>query len=98
MKAEEARKQRYSSTAEQVGFRNTFNLLVGDYYQNIQSKISSICKYTDSLVVPLYDLCNREDCVKHLVWELKEDGYKVDYDENCWNNISWYTLYITWSE
>ena len=56
MTAEEARKLRYSKEDEKVGHKNTFNLLVSDYINQIDSKISHVATYTDSLIFPLNDL------------------------------------------
>lgn len=77
MTAEEARKLRYSKEDEKVGHKNTFNLLVSDYINQIDSKIGHVATYTDSLIFPLNELCNRQDIVDEIVKQLKKDGYIV---------------------
>lgn len=97
MTATEARANRYSKDDEKIGHRNTFNLLVADYLNNIHSDISHVSTYTDGLVYPLGKLVNRRDIVDEIVKNLKDDGYSVNMDESYFNNIDWYTLYISWA-
>ena len=53
--------------------------------------------YTDGLVYPLDRLVNRRDIVDEIVKNLKNDGYSVNMDESYFNDIDWYTLYISWA-
>lgn len=50
MTAEEARKRRYSKEDEKGGHKNTFNLLVLDYINQIYNNIGYVAIYTDSLI------------------------------------------------
>lgn len=97
MTAKEARANRYSKEDEKIGYRNTFNLLVADYLNNIYSEINHVSTYTDGLVYNLDRLANRRDIVDEIVKNLKDDGYSVNMDEFYFNNIDWYTLYISWA-
>lgn len=97
MTAKEARANRYSKEDEKISYRNTFNLLVADYLNNIYSEISHVSTYTDGLVYPLDKLVNRRDIVDEIVKTLKNDGYIVNMDESYLNKIDWYTLYISWA-
>ena len=99
MTAEEARKRRYSKEDEKVGHKNTFNLLVSDYINQIDSKISHVATYTDSLIFPLNDLCNRQDIVNEIVKQLKKDGYIVSLQTKYYFDIKSYVfeLYISWN-
>lgn len=96
MTAKEARANRYSKEDEKISYRNTFNLLVADYLNNIYSEISRVSTYTDGLVYPLDRLVNRRDIVDEIVKNLKDDGYSVNMDESYLDKIDWYTLYISW--
>lgn len=97
MTAKEARANRYSKEDEKISYRNTFNLLVADYLNNIYSEISHVSTYTDGLVYPLDKLVNRRDIVDEIVKNLKDDGYIVNMDESYLDKIDWYTLYISWA-
>ena len=97
MTAKEARANRYSKNDEKISYRNTFNLLVADYLNNIYSEIRRMSTYTDGLVYPLDRLVNRRDIVDEIVKNLKDDGYNVNMDESYLNKIDWYTLYISWA-
>lgn len=97
MTAKEARANRYSKNDEKISYRNTFNLLVADYLNNIYSEISRVSTYTDGLVYPLDRLVNRRDIVDEIVKNLKDDGYIVNMDESYLDKIDWYTLYISWA-
>lgn len=98
MTAEEARNSRYSPEDEKPGHENTFNMLVSDYINDIESKIWKVARFTDAAIYSLKDLCNRTDIVDEIVRLLKEDGFEVttktyyNYDLN----IKWNELYITW--
>ena len=98
MTAEEARNNRDSEEDEKIGHRNTFNLLINDYVNKIENKIRLVSRYTDSLIYPLSDLCNRDDIVKEIISVLEEDGFKVTTEDYCINesSMSWYDLYVTW--
>lgn len=96
MTAKEARAKRYSKEDEKIGYKNTFNLLVADYLNNIYSEISHVSTYTDGLVYPLDMLVNRDDIVNEIVKNLRNDGYIVEIDEFCNKYMSWYSLYISW--
>lgn len=97
MTATEARANRYSKDDEKIGYRNTFNLLVADYLNNIHSDISHVSTYTDGLVYTLDKLVNRRDVVEEIMKHLKNDGYTVKMDESWLDNLTWYTLYISWA-
>ena len=97
MTAKEARANRYSKEDEKISYRNTFNLLVADYLNNIYSEISHVSTYTDGLVYPLDRLVNRRDIVDEIVKNLKDDGYIVNMDESYLDKIDWFTLYISWA-
>lgn len=97
MTAKEARANSYSKEDEKIGYRNTFNLLVADYLNNIYSEINHVSTYTDGLVYNLDRLVNRRDIVDEIVKNLKDDGYSVNMDEFYFNNMDWYTLYISWA-
>ena len=97
MTAKKARANRYSKEDEKIGYRNTFNLLVADYLNNIQSEINHVSTYTDGLVYPLDRLANRRDIVDEIVKNLKDDGYIVNMDESYLEKVDWYTLYISWA-
>jgi len=56
-----------------------------------------VSTYTDGLVYNLDRLVNRRDIVDEIVKNLKDDGYSVNMDEFYFNNIDWYTLYISWA-
>ena len=98
MTAEEARNSRYSAADEKLGYRNTFNLLVSDYINDIERKIRKVACFTDAAIYSLKDLCNRKDIVDEIMRLLKEDGFEVTVDAYC-NvelDMDWYDLYITW--
>jgi len=97
MTATEARANRYSKDDEKIGYRNTFNLLVADYLNNIHSDISHVSTYTDGLVYTLDKLINRRDVVEEIIKHLTNDGYTVKMDESWLDNLTWYTLYISWA-
>ena len=99
MTAEEARKRRYSKEDEKVGHKNTFNLLVSDYINQIDSKISHVATYTDSLIFPLNDLCNRQDVVEEIVKTLVKDGFIISVETKYHFDIKAYgfVLYISWN-
>lgn len=97
MTATEARANRYSEDDEKIGHRNTFNLLVGGYLNNIHSDISHVSTYTNGLVYPLDKLVNRRDVVEEIIKHLKNDGYTVTIDESNLDKVTWYTLYISWA-
>ena len=63
MTAEEARNSRYSAEDEKPGHKNTFNLLVSDYINDIERKIRKVMCFTDAAIYSLKDLCNRKDIV-----------------------------------
>ena len=96
--AEEARNSRYSFEDEKPGHKNTFNLLVSDYINDIERKIRKVMRYTDSTVYSLKDLCNRKDIVDEIVSLLKEDGFEVTTEPQfvAELDIGWDDLYITW--
>lgn len=98
MTAEEARQLRYSKEDEQIGHKNTFNLLVGDYVNVIESKIRSVARYTDAGIYPLPDLCNRGDVVEKIVDTLRTDGFTVSVETKYRFDIKacYFDLYITW--
>ena len=98
MTAEEARNSRYSPEDEKPGHKNTFNLLVSDYINDIECKIRKVMHYTDTAIYSLKDLCNRTDIVDEIVRQLKESGFEVTAEVEC-NvelDIFWHDLYITW--
>ena len=99
MTAEEARKLRYSKEDEKGGHKNTFNLLVLDYINQIYNNIGYVAIYTDSLIFPLNDLCNRQDIVNEIVKRLKKDGYIVSSQTKYYFDIKSYVfeLYISWN-
>ena len=97
MTAKEARANRYSKEDEKISYRNTFNLLVADYLNNIYSEINRVSTYTDGLVYPLDRLVNRRDIVDEIVKNLKNDGYIVNMNESYLDKLDWYTLYISWA-
>lgn len=100
MTAEEARNSRYSAEDEKPGHHNTFNLLVFDYFNDIERKIRQVARYTDAAIYSLKDLCNRKDIVDEIIRLLEEAGFKVIAEENC-NvelNMEWYDLFITWKK
>lgn len=84
MTAEEARNGRYSAEDEKPGHKNTFNLLVRDYINDIERKIRKVMRYTDSAIYSLKDLCNRTDIVDEIVRQLRESGFKVTPDVRCY--------------
>lgn len=98
MTAEEARNGRYSAEDEKPGHKNTFNLLVSDYINDIERKIRKVMRYTDAAVYSLKDLCNRKDIVDEIVRLLKEAGFEVVAEAQfvVELDIGWYDLYITW--
>lgn len=98
MTAEEARNGRYSTEDEKLGYKNTFNLLVSDYVNDIERKIRKVMRYTDAVVYSLKDLCNRKDIVDEIVRLLKEEGFEVSLEIHCELelDIFWDDLYITW--
>lgn len=98
MTSEEARNSRYTPEDEQPGRKNTFNLLVSDYINDIERKIRKVMRYTDAAVYSLKDLCNRTDIVGEIVRLLKEAGFEVTAKLYCEAELDmfWYDLYITW--
>ena len=98
MTAEEARQLRHSKEDEQIGHKNTFNLLVGDYVDMIESKIRSVARYTGAGIYPLPDLCNRGDVVEKIVDTLRTDGFTVSVETKYRFDIKacYFDLYITW--
>lgn len=100
MNAEEARNGRYSAEDEKPGRKNTFNLVVSDYINDIERKIRKVMRYTDAVVYPLKDLCNRTDIVDEIVRLLKEEGFEVTAEVNCNLELDmfWHDLCITWRE
>lgn len=98
MTAEEARNSRYSAEDERLGHKNTFNLLVSDYINDIECKIRTVMHFTDATIYSLKDLCNRKDIVDEIVRLLKEAEFEVIAEEQCVIelNMDWYDLYITW--
>ena len=98
MTAEEARNLRHSAEDEKVGHENTFNLLVSDYINDIESKRWKVARVTDAAIYSLKDLCTRTDIVDEIVRQLKEDGFEVtaEVDCNIELDIFWHDLYITW--
>lgn len=98
MTAEEARNGRYSAEDEKLGQKNTFNLLVSDYINDIERKIRKVMRYTDSAIYSLKDLCNRTDIVDEIVRLLKEEGFEVTAEVNCNLELDmfWHDLCITW--
>lgn len=98
MTAEEARSLRYSEEDENVGHKNTFNLLVSDYVNDIERKIRKVARYTNAAIYSLKDLSNRTDVVEEIVRQLKAAGFGVTAEVEC-NvelDIFWHELYITW--
>lgn len=98
MTAEEARSLRYSAEDEKIGHKNTFNLLVSDYINDIERKIRKVMRYTDATIYSLKDLCNRTDIVDKIVRQLKENGFEVTAEVDCNVELDmyWDDLYITW--
>lgn len=98
MTAEEARNSRYSAEDEKLGHKNTFNLLVSDYINDIERNIRKVMRYTNAVVYSLKDLCNRIDIVDEIVRQLKEEGFEVEAEPYCGIELDmfWYDLYITW--
>jgi hypothetical protein len=98
MTAEEARSLRHSAEDEKVGHKNTFNLLVSDYVNDIERKIRKVACFTDAAIYSLKDLCNRTDVVEEIVRQLKATGFKVTPDVKCYlgTHVMWADLYITW--
>lgn len=98
MTAEEARNSKYSAEDEKLGHKNTFNLIVSDYINDIDRKIRKVMRYTNAAIYSLKDLCNRTDIVDEIVRQLKEDGFEVtaEVDCNVELDIFWHDLYITW--
>lgn len=98
MTVEEARNGRYSAEDEKPGHKNTFNLLVSDYINDIERKIRKVMRYTDSAIYSLKDLCNRTDIVDEIVRLLKEEGFEVTAEVNCNLELDmfWHDLCITW--
>jgi len=98
MTAEEARNGRYSAEDEKPGHKNTFNLLVSDYINDIERKIRKVMRYTDSAIYSLKDLCNRTDIVDEIVRLLKEEGFEVTAEVHCNLELDmfWHDLCITW--
>lgn len=98
MTAEEARKLRHSAEDEKVGHKNTFNLLVSDYVNDIERKIRKVACFTDAAIYSLKDLCNRSDVADEIVRQLRESGFKVTRDAKCYlgTHVVWADLYITW--
>ena len=106
MTAAEARGNRDTKEDEQVGHRNTFNLMVNDYYFTITATIRRVSRYTAALVYPLNEMCGRTDIITDIMKLLTEDGFSVvaisnnklhEYAELA-NFPLPYTLYISWSE
>lgn len=98
MTAEEARNCRYSAEDEKVGHKNTFNLLVSDYVNDIERKIRKVACFTDAAIYSLKDLCNRTDVVDEIVRQLRASGFVVTPDVKCYlgTHVVWADLYITW--
>ena len=53
MTAEEARSLRQSAEDEKVGHKNTFNMLVSDYVNDIERKIRKVACFTDAAIYSL---------------------------------------------
>ena len=98
MTAEEARSLRQSAEDEKVGHKNTFNMLVSDYVNDIERKIRKVACFTDAAIYSLKDLCNRTDVADEIVRQLRESGFKVTPDVKCYlgTHVMWADLYITW--
>lgn len=98
MTAEEARSLRYSAEDEKVGHKNTFNLLVSDYVNDIERKIRKVACYTNAAIYSLKDLCNRTDVADEIVRQLKAAGFEVTPEVKCnlGTHWRWVDLYITW--
>ncbi len=98
MTAEEARNSRYSAEDEKPGHKNTFNLLVSDYINDIERKIRKVMCFTDAVVYSLKDLCNRSDIADEIVLLLREAGFEVVAEAHFVEDfdVVWFDLYITW--
>lgn len=98
MTAEDARNGRYSSEDEKLGHKNTFNLLVSDYINDIERKIRKVMRFTDAAVYSLKDLCNRSDIADKIVLLLREAGFEVVAEAHFVEDVDvvWFDLYITW--
>ena len=98
MTAEEARNRRHSAEDEKVGNKNTFNLLVSDYVNDIECKIRKVACYTNAAIYSLKDLANRTDVVEEIIRQLRESGFGVTPEVKCYlgTHIFWADLYITW--
>lgn len=98
MTAAEARNARYSPEEEKPGQKNTFNLLVSDYINDIERKIRKVMHYTDATIYSLKDLCNRSDILDEIVRILKEQGFEVSEEIYCDVELDmfWHDLHITW--
>lgn len=96
--AEEARNSRHSVEDEKVGHKNTFNLLVSDYVNDIERKIRKVMCFTDSTIYSLKGLCNRTDVADEIVRQLRSAGFEVTPEVKCYlgPHLIWIDLYITW--
>ena len=86
MTAEKARKLRYSKEDEKVGHKNTFNLLVSDYINQIDSKIKDerskiMIQETEKSRVEFMD--SQVGLIESVLVERKrEGGYFEGYTKN----------------
>lgn len=72
--------RKYSQEQELNNYKNITSHLVDECINLIYQKIEKVSAYTNAIVYPLHDFCNRLDVVDLIRAELHKNGYKTSFD------------------